>query len=93
MSANQNYSFFNDVGSFVDKAAKFTKHPAGLIEQIKQCNSVYHVSFPLRLKRGKFQVIEGYRVQHSNHKSPVKGGIRYSPGVNEDEVKALAAHL
>ncbi len=91
MSANQNYSFFNDVGSFVDKAAKFTKHPAGLIEQIKQCNSVYHVSFPLRLKRGKFQVIEGYRVQHSNHKSPVKGGIRYSPGVNEDEVKALAA--
>ena len=91
MSANQNYSFFDDVGSFVDKAARFTKHPAGLIEQIKQCNSIYHVSFPLRLKRGKFLVIEGYRVQHSNHKAPVKGGIRYSPGVNEDEVKALAA--
>ncbi len=91
MSASQNYSFFGDVGSFVDKAAKFTKHPAGLIEQIKQCNSVYHVSFPLRLQKGKFQVIEGYRVQHSNHKSPVKGGIRYSPGVNEDEVMALAA--
>ncbi len=91
MKANSTYSFFNDVGTFVDKAARFTKHPKGLIEQIKQCNSVYHVTFPLRLQKGKFKVIEGYRVQHSHHKSPVKGGIRYSSGVNEDEIKALAA--
>lgn len=91
MTVNSSYSFFNDVGSFVDKASRFTKHPKGLIEQIKQCNSVYHVSFPLRLSHGKFQVIEGYRVQHSNHKSPVKGGIRYSSGVTEDEVMALAS--
>ena len=90
MSSNS-YSFFNDVNSHVDNAAGFTKHPAGLIEQIKQCNCVLHVSFPLRLKKGKFEVIEAYRVQHSHHKSPVKGGIRYSTMVSEDEVKALAA--
>jgi glutamate dehydrogenase (NAD(P)+) len=85
------YSFFEDVNSYVDKAARFTKHPTGLIEQIKQCNSVLKVTFPLRLKRGKFKVIEAFRVQHSHHKSPVKGGIRYSTMVSEDEVKALAA--
>ena len=86
-----NYSFFNDVCSYVDQAAKYLEHPEGLIAQIKQCNSIYHVTFPLRLKKGEFAVIEGYRVQHSNHKSPVKGGIRYSLMVTEDEVKALAA--
>lgn len=88
---NDSYSFFDDVNSYVDKAAKFTKHPKGLIQQIKQCNSVLHVSFPLRMQKGKFHVIEAYRVQHSQHKSPVKGGIRYSSLVSEDEVKALAA--
>ena len=88
---DQSYSFFNDVNSYVDKAAKFTKHPTGLIEQIKQCNSVLHVTFPLRLRKGKFQVIQAFRVQHSHHKAPVKGGIRYSTMVSEDEVKALAA--
>lgn len=90
MSSNS-YSFFNDVNSYVDKAARYTKHPAGLIEQIKQCNCVLHVTFPLRVKKGRFQVIEAYRVHHSNHKAPVKGGIRYSSTVGEDEVKALAA--
>ncbi len=90
MSSNS-YSFFNDVNTYVDKAARFTDHPSGLIHQIKQCNCVLQVSFPLRLKKGKFQVIKAYRVQHSHHKSPVKGGIRYSTMVSEDEVKALAA--
>ncbi len=85
------YSFYDDVGKFVDKAARFTEHPKGLIDQIKECNSVYRISFPLRMSKGKFQVIEGYRVQHSHHKAPVKGGIRYSSTVNEDEVKALAS--
>jgi len=85
-----NYSFFEDVVSFVDKAAAFTGHPKGLIEQIKQCNSIYKMFFPVKLSNGDYEVIEAYRAQHSHHKTPVKGGIRYSLGVNEDEVKALA---
>ncbi|MGH7372300.1 MAG: Glu/Leu/Phe/Val family dehydrogenase, partial [Candidatus Methylomirabilales bacterium] len=54
------------------------------------CNSVYAFQFPIRSQRG-YEVISGWRVEHSHHKLPVKGGIRYSEQVDEDEVKALAA--
>jgi glutamate dehydrogenase (NAD(P)+) len=85
------YSFFNDVAQYVDEAGRYTGHPQGLIEQIKQCNSIYKMYFPLKRDNGDIEVIEAYRVQHSQHKTPVKGGIRYSSMVNEDEVKALSA--
>ncbi|MFP4340715.1 MAG: Glu/Leu/Phe/Val family dehydrogenase [Cyclobacteriaceae bacterium] len=86
-----NYSFFGDVCNFVDKAAKFTEHPIGLVDQIKACNSVYKFHFPIRLAKGGYRVITAWRVQHSHHRLPTKGGIRYSNMVNEDEVMALAA--
>ncbi|MEP7272325.1 MAG: Glu/Leu/Phe/Val dehydrogenase dimerization domain-containing protein, partial [Acidobacteriota bacterium] len=89
--SSQEHSFFGDVLRHVDRAASFTKHPAGLIEQIKQCNSVYHFQFPLRQADGGVEVISAWRAEHSHHKLPVKGGIRYSPDVTEDEVMALAA--
>ncbi len=82
--------FFSDVCEFVDQAAEFTKHPKGLLEQIKACNSVYRFQFPIR-KGDSFEVIHAWRVEHSHHMSPTKGGIRYSDMVNEDEVMALAA--
>ncbi len=82
--------FYNDVMAYFDKAAALTDFEPGLLHQIKICNSVYKFSFPLE-KDGKLEVIEGIRVQHSQHKSPTKGGIRYSEFVNEDEVKALAS--
>ncbi|MCC5921650.1 MAG: Glu/Leu/Phe/Val dehydrogenase [Cyclobacteriaceae bacterium] len=89
---DKNYTFFGDVCKFIDEAANHLKYPKGLIEQIKQCNSVYQFNFPLSGKgEHDYQVIKGYRVQHSHHKLPVKGGIRFSISVNEDEVKALAA--
>src|SRR5678815_2002039 len=90
MSSSE-HSFFGDVLRHVDKAAKYTKHPPGLLEQIKQCNSIYRFEFPLRQSDGGVEVIAAWRVEHSHHKLPVKGGIRYSPDVNEDEVMALAA--
>ena len=82
--------FFQTVSQYFDRAAEFTDHPKGLLEQIKVCNSVYSFQFPVRTSRG-MEVISGWRVQHSHHKLPVKGGIRYSEEANEDEVKALAA--
>lgn len=82
--------FFDNVSVYFDQAAAFTEHPKGLLDQIKVCNSVYSFQFPVRTRRG-YEVISGWRVQHSHHKLPVKGGIRYSVDVNEDEVKALAA--
>jgi glutamate dehydrogenase (NAD(P)+) len=82
--------FFDSVSLYFDRAAAFTEHPKGLLDQIKVCNSVYSFQFPVRTRRG-IEVISGWRAQHSHHKLPVKGGIRYSEDANEDEVKALAA--
>ena len=91
MSSNQNYSFFQSVERSFDKAAKFTKFDHGILEQIKACNSVYQMRFPLKRDDGSIEVIEAYRVQHSHHKAPCKGGIRFSEEVNQDEVMALAS--
>lgn len=84
-------SFFENVNKSFDKASKFTKWPQGILEQIKAANSVLRIKFPLKRDDGSIEVIEAYRVQHSHHKSPCKGGIRFSDAVNQDEVMALAA--
>ncbi len=78
-----------DVHSYYESAITHTDHDSGLLEQIKHCNNVYKVQFPVRLD-GQLKVIEGIRVQHSQHKLPTKGGIRFSRNVDENEVKALA---
>ena len=84
------YSFFGAVEKSFDKAAKFTTWDEGLLEQIKQCNAVYRMHFPVKIG-DKIDVIKAYRVQHSHHKLPCKGGIRFATSVNLDEVMALAA--
>ncbi len=91
MSSQQPYSFFQSVEKSFDKASKFTKWEKGLLEQIKACNSIYSMRFPVKMDDGRIEVIEAYRVQHSQHKSPCKGGIRFSDEVNQDEVMALAS--
>ena len=91
MSENKEYSFFQSVERSFDKASKFTKWETGILEQIKACNSIYSMRFPVKMDDGRIEVIEAYRVQHSQHKSPCKGGIRFSLAVNQDEVMALAA--
>lgn len=83
-------SFYQSVQNYFDKAARFTELPQGLLEQIKVCNAVYQIHFPVQIN-GEVKVIEAYRVQHSHHRTPTKGGIRYSNHVNQDEVMALAA--
>ena len=83
--------FFEQVNLNFDRAARLTAHPPGLLEQIKICNSVYHMTFPLEKDDGTIETIHAWRAEHSHHKLPTKGGIRYSMLVNEDEVMALAA--
>lgn len=90
MAQEQNYDFFQSVERSFDKAAQFTKWEKGILEQIKACNAVYRMKFPVRVG-DTIEVIEAYRVQHSHHKLPCKGGIRFSEAVNQDEVMALAA--
>lgn len=86
-----NFKFFEQVNKAFDKAAQYSRFDKGLLNQIKICNTVYHVTFPLKRDDGSIEVIKGWRVEHSHHKLPTKGGVRYSTMVNEDETMALAA--
>lgn len=88
---SSNYKFFSQVNQAFDKAAKYSHYDQGLLDQMKICNNVYHVTFPLERDDGTIEVIHGWRVEHSHHKLPTKGGVRFSTTVNEDETMALAA--
>ena len=82
--------FLQSVNYYFDKAAHHLPHPDGLINQIRVCNSVLQMQFPVRIG-GDIQVVQAYRAEHSHHKLPCKGGIRYAETVDQDEVEALAA--
>jgi glutamate dehydrogenase (NAD(P)+) len=79
------------VNSYFDKAAAHFDYPAGLLQQIRVCNSVYRLAFPLQRDDGSLEVVHGWRAQHSLHRLPTKGGIRFAMEVDEEEVMALAA--
>ena len=81
--------FYASVLQFFDKAAKHTNLHPGLLDQIKHCNAIYKINFPVKIGKD-YKIIEAYRVQHSQHRTPTKGGIRFSNHVNQEEVMALA---
>ena len=86
-------SFLQQVNRTFDRAAALTDHDPSLLAQIKECNSVYRLTFPVKRDDGTIEVVEAWRAEHSHHKLPTKGGIRYSMVVNEDEVMALADRI
>ena len=89
MSESAGSAFLSTVDQYFENAARLLNHPEGLLDQIKICNSVYHFKFPVRTDNG-YDVVYAWRVEHSHHKLPVKGGIRFAEEADEDEVKALA---
>ncbi len=90
MSSHKEPSFRQSVDLMFNRAVALMDLPPGLEEKIRVCNATYTVRFGVRL-RGHIKTFVGYRSVHSEHMEPVKGGIRYSLGVNQDEVEALAA--
>ena len=85
-----NESFLQSVGINFDRAAGLLGLSDDLAKKIKIANSIYTVRFGVRL-RGGLKTFTGYRSVHSEHFEPVKGGIRYAPFVDQNEVEALAA--
>ena len=83
-------SFRDSVDLMFNRAVALMDLPPGLEEKIRVCNATYTVRFGVRL-RGRIHTFTGYRSVHSEHMEPVKGGIRYSTAVNQNEVEALAA--
>ncbi|MCL4692346.1 MAG: Glu/Leu/Phe/Val dehydrogenase [Candidatus Hydrogenedentes bacterium] len=90
MAAGNERSFLENVNLMYDRAVATMDLPPGLGEQIKTCNNVYQVRFPIGFRNG-FRVFTGWRAVHSEHRLPAKGGIRYAPHANQAEVEALAA--
>lgn len=83
-------TFLEGVNRAVDRAGAVLNLPRGLLDEIKACNSVYQVRFPVRI-RGEYKVFCGWRATHSEHRLPAKGGIRFSPDVTQEDVEAMAA--
>jgi glutamate dehydrogenase (NAD(P)+) len=90
MSTERESTFLGSVNQMLDDAFGLMDLPRGLAEQIKVCNSVYYVRFPVKI-RGDYRVFKGWRATHSEHKLPAKGGIRFAPEVTQAEVEALAS--
>ncbi|MBD3163440.1 MAG: Glu/Leu/Phe/Val dehydrogenase [Candidatus Eisenbacteria bacterium] len=87
----QDTGFLEQVDASFDRAAAYTDFPLDLLELIKQVNGVYYFTFPLKRDDGSLEVIRAWRAEHSHHRLPTKGGIRFSSLVEEDEVIALSA--
>ena len=84
-------SLYDDFTEYFEQAAQYSNHDPRLLEQVKSCNNIYQMTFPVENDDGEIEVIEAYRAQHSHHRLPTKGGIRYSTMVDAEEVKGLAA--
>ncbi|KAJ9060160.1 NADP-dependent glutamate dehydrogenase [Entomophthora muscae] len=83
--------FLQSVKNFFDRAALVSGISAKTLAQIKSTDAILAVTFPIELEDDKNFIIRGYRAQHSRHRLPVKGGIRFSNEVDLHEVEALAA--
>jgi glutamate dehydrogenase (NAD(P)+) len=87
----EDLNFNHIVSKQFDRAAQYLKIHSALLSQIKACNNVYYIQFPVRFADDHYEIFEGWRAEHSQHKKPVKGGTRFSELVNQDEIMALAA--
>lgn len=90
MNAPTNVDLFSGAIARLDKAFQFADIDAEALERLKHPKQILQVSVPVRMDDGSLKVFNGYRVRHDDTRGPTKGGLRYSPGVDISEVKALA---
>ena len=83
--------FLEQVNRSFDRAARFTPHDPSLLTNIKASKNLFYTSFPIKRDDGRIEVMHAWRAEHSHHKLPCKGGIRYAETVDAEEVQALAA--
>lgn len=83
-------SFSESVDLMADRAFEIMDLEPGIVKAIKICDSMVQVNFPVKI-RDRIEIFTGWRAVHSTHRLPAKGGIRFAPIVNQDEVGALAA--
>ena len=86
---NTKPSFLENVDMIINDTINCINIDPNIAKIIKTCRSVIQFKFPVKIK-GKIEIFHGWRAVHSNHKLPVKGGIRYSTNVNQQEIEALA---
>jgi len=83
--------FLDQVNQAFDRAAALTPHDPTLLANIKASKNLFYTSFPIKRDDGSIEVMHAWRAEHSHHKLPCKGGIRYADTVDAEEVQALAA--
>ena len=83
-------TFLENVEMMVNDTIDCIKIDSNISKILKTCRSVIQLKFPVKIK-GEIKIFHGWRAVHSNHRLPVKGGIRYSTDVNQEEIEALAS--
>ncbi|MDY6985472.1 MAG: Glu/Leu/Phe/Val dehydrogenase [Candidatus Thermoplasmatota archaeon] len=77
----------------IDRACEHISVDDGVKAWLKHCERELCVNFPVKMDDGSVRIFTGYRVQHNTARGPAKGGIRFAPDVNMDEVRALATWM
>ena len=84
-------AFYKSVNHYFNRAALQSGLPQGVLDQVSSCNAVYRIRFPVSGENGEVRVFEAFRAEHSYHRLPTKGGIRFSETVSLEETVALAS--
>ena len=87
---NRKPTFLENVDMMVNDTIEKINIDSNISKILKTCRSVLQVKFPVKIK-GQIEIFRGWRAVHSNHRLPVKGGLRFSTNVNQEEVEALAS--
>ena len=91
--SKEEYNPYSEFLLTIDEAGKKLGLPKDDYKILEKPERELKVSIPIEKDDGSVEVYDGYRVQHCNSRGPYKGGVRYHPDVNIDEIKALAGWM